>query len=47
MRLLFLILGRKISDLAFGEFLQILEWIFNELDKRGEIKWDAHQTDNI
>lgn len=26
--------GRKISDLAFGEFLQILEWVASKKDKR-------------
>jgi len=26
--------GRKISDLAFGEFLQILEWVTKKKDKQ-------------
>ena len=26
--------GRKISDLAFGEFLQIIEWVANKKDKQ-------------
>ena len=26
--------GRKISDLAFGEFLQILEWVANKKNKQ-------------
>ena len=26
--------GRKISDLAFGEFLQIIEWVANKKDQQ-------------
>jgi putative transposase len=26
--------GRKISDLAFGEFLKILEWVAQKKDKQ-------------